>query len=168
MFNIFCKTALKNKVLVVDKHYLNKSFSKCCNILKLSYPKVANNLFLYLLKTVLKSFQEVRTIKREYAAVCYLIQRSGLTNLNQLHKAINARHFHTSPKLSQKPPEGEEDGKKKQNNNNEDKDKISTLLAKALLWMLTGYMAIAFISLMFPTTNQPEVHSFQKTYPIYF
>lgn len=42
-------------------------------------------------------------------------------------------------------------------NDDDDKDKLSTLLAKALIWMLTAYMFIAFISLMFPSTNQPEV-----------
>lgn len=41
-------------------------------------------------------------------------------------------------------------------NDDDDKDKLSTLLAKALIWMLTAYMFIAFISLMFPSTNQPE------------
>lgn len=99
----------------------------------------------------------VRTINKEYAAIFSLLQRSGLTDFNQLHKAINTRHLHTSTKLYQKPPDGNNDPKKPDNNNDEDKDKISTLLAKALLWMLTGYMVIAIISLMFPTTNQPEV-----------
>lgn len=50
MFNIFCKTALKNNTLVVNKLYLNKSFTKCYNILKLSNPKVVNNICYKLLK----------------------------------------------------------------------------------------------------------------------
>jgi hypothetical protein len=31
------------------------------------------------------------------------------------------------------------------------------LLAKAFLWMLTAYMLIAIVSLLFPSSNQPEV-----------
>lgn len=38
----------------------------------------------------------------------------------------------------------------------DDKDKLSALVAKALIWMLTTYMVIAMISLIFPSTNQPE------------
>jgi hypothetical protein len=32
------------------------------------------------------------------------------------------------------------------------------LLAKAVLWMLTAYMLIATVSLLFPSSNQPEVN----------
>jgi hypothetical protein len=32
------------------------------------------------------------------------------------------------------------------------------LLAKAFLWMLTAYMLIATVSLLFPSSNQPEVN----------
>lgn len=51
------------------------------------------------------------------------------------------------------------------NNNNKDddndNDKLPSLLAKAFLWMLTAYMFIAIISLMFPGSSQPEVIQLQ-------
>lgn len=97
-------------------------------------------------------------MKREYAAVCCLLQRSGVTSTDELQKAITSRSFHSSSKCYQEPPKNN-NGQKRPDNNDEDKDKISTLLAKALLWMLTGYMIIALISLMFPTSNQPEVET---------
>lgn len=98
----------------------------------------------------------VRQLNREYAAIYSVLNRSGVRDLTQLHKAISSRQFHSSPQNNQEPPKGN-NGQKKSDNNDEDKDKISALLAKALLWMLTGYMVIALISLMFPTSNQPEV-----------
>lgn len=76
--------------------------------------------------------------------------------MNQLYKVLSSKQFHSSSKYNQEPPKNS-DGQRKPDNNDEDKDKISSLLAKALLWMLTGYMVIALISLMFPTSNQPEV-----------
>jgi spastic paraplegia protein 7 len=46
----------------------------------------------------------------------------------------------------------------KQNDDDKDnEDKISALLLKAFLWMLTAYMFIAIVSLLFPGSNQPEV-----------
>jgi len=46
---------------------------------------------------------------------------------------------------------------KNEDDNNDDNDKISSLLLKAFLWMLTAYMFIAIVSLLFPGSNQPEV-----------
>ena len=40
--------------------------------------------------------------------------------------------------------------------NNDDK-KLPSMLAKAMLWMFTGYMLITLVSLMFPGGNQPEI-----------
>lgn len=37
------------------------------------------------------------------------------------------------------------------------------MLAKAALWMLTAYMFIAIISLLFPGSNQPEVRNVSHT-----
>lgn len=53
-----------------------------------------------------------------------------------------------------KPPPAEGAGG---NGNNGDNDKLSSLLVKAFLWMLTAYMFVALVSLVFPGTNQPEV-----------
>jgi len=56
---------------------------------------------------------------------------------------------------------GDSSGSGNDNNNdkkkNDDDDKLSALLIKAFLWMLTAYMFIAVVSLVFPGTNQPEV-----------
>lgn len=59
----------------------------------------------------------------------------------------NKRYNHHTP-----PPDP-----KKPNKEDEDDGKLSSLLAKAFLWMLSAYMVIAIISLMFPNSNQPEV-----------
>ena len=50
-----------------------------------------------------------------------------------------------------------EGGQPNKNNDDENDDKISALLLKAFLWMLTAYMFIAIVSLLFPGSNQPEV-----------
>lgn len=68
-------------------------------------------------------------------------------------------------KQDKKPPESNKNnankssGSSSSNNNNKngDDDKLSSLLVKAFLWMLTAYMFVALVSLVFPGTNQPEV-----------
>jgi hypothetical protein len=62
-------------------------------------------------------------------------------------------------------PSGSSGDNNNNNNNNkdDDDDKLSSLLVKAFLWMLTAYMFIAVVSLIFPGTNQPEVN--QQDYP---
>ncbi|KAG5870906.1 hypothetical protein JTB14_025421 [Gonioctena quinquepunctata] len=97
-----------------------------------------------------------KVIGREYQAVCALLHRSGLNHVAQLQAC---RGFHTSPRNDQQEPfkQGGPNGPNKPDNGDEDKDKISSLLAKAFLWMLTAYMVIAIISLMFPSSSQPEV-----------
>ncbi|CAL8096428.1 unnamed protein product [Orchesella dallaii] len=91
----------------------------------------------------------------------------------KLFNNTNVRWFQTSNShfndQSSKPPS---DGKPSQkddknqssgsgnnnnNNNNDDDDKMSSLLVKAFLWMLTAYMFVALVSLVFPGTNQPEI-----------
>jgi len=65
----------------------------------------------------------------------------------------------TSPKSNDKP--GEESTGSNDNNEKPDDedDKISSLLVKAVLWMLTAYLFIAIVSLVFPGSNQPEVNT---------
>nr|CAD7454208.1 unnamed protein product [Timema tahoe] len=100
-----------------------------------------------------------KQISREYRAVCDLLHRSGLRHVDQLGlpHLPTSRLYHTSTPKPQKqqPPTKKED--KKPGKENEDDDKIPSLLAKAFLWMLTAYMLIAVISLLFPSSNQPEV-----------
>lgn len=103
--------------------------------------------------------QQIKCLRQEYAAVCSLIQRSGLHNIQKLPQhAFSRRNFHsTVRRCQQQPQDGRDPKKPKKGEDDEDKDKISSLLAKAFLWMLTAYMVIAIISLLFPSSNQPEV-----------
>nr|CAD7417671.1 unnamed protein product [Timema poppensis] len=109
-------------------------------------------------KALLKSNKVSKQISREYRAVCDLLHRSGLRHVDQLGlpHLPTSRLYHTStpkPQKQQPPPKKDD---KKPGKENEDDDKIPSLLAKAFLWMLTAYMLIAVISLLFPSSNQPE------------
>lgn len=98
-------------------------------------------------------------MKREYQAVFSLLHRSGLRTTQQLSNYLHARGIHSTgsaPQQQQQPPPNNRDDKKP-NKDDEDDSKISSLLAKAFLWMLTAYMLIAIVSLLFPSSNQPEV-----------
>lgn len=90
------------------------------------------------------------------------MQRSGLHNITTI------RTFHSTPSSNQKTPKNDKNDPKKpdQENDDDDKDKMSSVLAKAFLWMLTAYMIIAMISLLFPSSNQPEVSDLEKYYYI--
>ncbi|KAJ8969497.1 hypothetical protein NQ314_001722 [Rhamnusium bicolor] len=106
----------------------------------------------------LDSIKVIKTVNKEYAAVCALLHRSGLNDFGQLPNYLNKRNFHSSPRnLQDAPKQSGGPGGQKPDKEDEDKDKISSLLAKAFLWMLTAYMVIAIISLMFPSSSQPEV-----------
>lgn len=88
-----------------------------------------------------------------------LLHRSGLRTTQQLANCLYTRGIHStasSPQQHQQPPNNDDD--KKPNKDDEDDSKISSLLAKAFLWMLTAYMLIATVSLLFPSSNQPEVN----------
>lgn len=104
------------------------------------------------------SLKVYKHIKREYQAVFSLLHRSGLRTTHQLSNYLQVRSIHSTgsaPQQQQKPPQNGDD--KKPNKDDEDDSKISSLLAKAFLWMLTAYMLIAIVSLLFPSSNQPEV-----------
>lgn len=85
------------------------------------------------------------------------------------------RDFHTSilhfenqkdkqPDDETKKSEKPSDNSKKQKNNNDENDKnkndteekVMSVLTKAVLWMLTIYMLVAFASLLLPKNNRPE------------
>lgn len=55
------------------------------------------------------------------------------------------------------PGGGQPQGSSGGNGNKDNDDEKKRMLAKAALWMLTAYMFIAIISLLFPGSNQPEV-----------
>ncbi|KAK5642825.1 hypothetical protein RI129_008992 [Pyrocoelia pectoralis] len=102
-------------------------------------------------QNLLKPKQLLKTINKEYAAVHSLLYRSGLKNVESL------RYYTTQPPNKEPKKVGDEERKGPQKEDDEDKDKLPSLLAKAFLWMLTAYMVIAIISLMFPSSNQPDV-----------
>ncbi|XP_054289430.1 paraplegin-like [Macrosteles quadrilineatus] len=116
-----------------------------------------NNIFPSLLQHYFKNSPRYKSaaeknFKKEYLAAVGVLQRSGL--MKQFDKpCFNCpRGLHTSASRSQnKPPNS--DGKKPDDDDNK---KLSSLFAKALLWMLSGYMFLALLSLVFPSSNQPE------------
>lgn len=104
-----------------------------------------------------QNVQYHRVINREYAAVCGLLRRSGLHDCTKISHPLGARGFRSTSSNHQKTPKDDKDPKKPNRDDDDDKDKLSAVLAKAFLWMLTAYMIIAMISLLFPSSNQPEV-----------
>ncbi|GLH05191.1 Transitional endoplasmic reticulum ATPase TER94 [Gryllus bimaculatus] len=94
-----------------------------------------------------------KNLQEEYRAVFALFERSGLPVRRYPNFSCLSRGFHSSSVNNAQP---NPDDKKPEKNDDED-NKISSLLAKAFLWMLTAYMLIAIISLLFPSSNQPEV-----------
>lgn len=93
----------------------------------------------------------------ELRAVQKLLKNSGLLNKSDATFPFmlgQARTLHTNPVLRQ-----EQNGR---NNKDKDKDKDDeeskvSLLAKAAIWMMTAYIVITLMSLLFPTSNQPDV-----------
>lgn len=94
-----------------------------------------------------------RVLRREYHAVKRLFNNSGLSFSDQ-HKLLQ-RALHTSSSYNQNKPPNDDKNKR-----NEDNEKMSSLVAKAFLWMLTAYMIVAALSMIFPNSNQNEVFRF--------
>jgi spastic paraplegia protein 7 len=108
------------------------------------------------------SFKVYKHIKREYQAVFSLLHRSGLRPAQQLPYYLHGRSIHSTGSTPQQQPPPNNRDDKKPNKDDDDDSKISSLLAKAFLWMLTAYMLIAIVSLLFPSSNQPEVSCMYK------
>lgn len=90
-----------------------------------------------------------KQLKNEYRACLSVLKRSGL-----IGSAVNvSRGFHTTGPFCKK---NNKDGNKN-NDNEDDNKKIPALFTKFMLWVLSGYMIVGLLSLIFPTTNQPEV-----------
>lgn len=117
-----------NLLNILKAHSLNKRLLGCNNRLN---KKIA------------------KQISREYNAVVGLLK---LHPINKSNFYSFSRGVHTSAPLSQQKPDD-----KNKPNKDDDENRIPSLLAKAFLWMLTGYMLVAIISLMFPSSSQPEV-----------
>ena len=84
----------------------------------------------------------MKVLSREYTALARLVRNSTGVDF--------FRHFSASARQSQKDSSGNQPPEK------DDDDKMS-LLVKALLWMMTAYMFVSTLSLLFPNSNQPEV-----------
>ncbi|KAJ8956006.1 hypothetical protein NQ318_006280 [Aromia moschata] len=56
------------------------------------------------LKLKLFDLKCVKKINNEYAAVCAVLHRSSLQDINQLPLYLNTRNFHTTPKNLQDAP----------------------------------------------------------------
>lgn len=116
-------------------------------ILSQEYSSNSFQNFYTKLSQIIKANPKVsKSIKKEYAAVQSLLKRSGLYNYQQLRNIHSScsRHQNQSPNNGKKP-------------NEEEREKFQGLLGKAFLWMLTTYIVVAAVSLMFPGSNQPEV-----------
>ncbi|ERL84158.1 hypothetical protein D910_01531 [Dendroctonus ponderosae] len=89
--------------------------------------------------------KQLKVINKEYSAVWALLRRSGLKELSQLRPYLGARHISTSSSQSQKQGPVDPDPNKP-DKDGDDKDKLSALVAKALIWMLTTYMVVRYVS----------------------
>jgi hypothetical protein len=95
-------------------------------------------------------------VKQEYSAVLQLVKRSlprnhGFKNCTRGF-ASSSHHMQSN----KDPPDDQKKNNENKDDNNDDK-KITSMLAKAMMWMFTGYMLITIVSLMFPGGNQPEI-----------
>ncbi|KAL3207013.1 hypothetical protein MRX96_010342 [Rhipicephalus microplus] len=92
-------------------------------------------------------------LSAEIKAVGGLLKRSGILVRNQPVVSSDlgcARPLHTNCILRQ-------DNNGKNNKDKEDEESKVSLLAKAAIWMMTAYIVITLMSLLFPTSNQPDV-----------
>ena len=94
-------------------------------------------------------------IRREYSAVVKLVQRSFPNSPLATHQSARNISSSSQKKQSNKDRESNEGNNGKQDNDGD--KKMQSMLAKAFIWMFTGYMLVTLISLMFPSGNQPEV-----------
>ncbi|KAI4469499.1 atp-dependent protease [Holotrichia oblita] len=132
------------------------------NFNKLNDVKFDNKLFSNIYKYI-SNTKRTSAVHKEFQAVCCLIKRSGLNDINKLPYYLNRRDYHTTPsRYQQLPPPNSGEPKKDPNKDDDEDNKISSLLAKAFLWMLSAYMVIAIISLMFPSSNQPEIRFLEQ------
>ncbi|KAK7082764.1 Paraplegin [Halocaridina rubra] len=99
-------------------------------------------------------------IQKEFSAVTKLLERSGISRPEQqsiLKQALLMNGQQNRPPNLGDNRGGGSSGGSGSNGNKNDDDEKKGMLAKAALWMLTAYMFIAIISLLFPSSNQPEM-----------
>lgn len=98
-----------------------------------------------------------KSVNNEFNAVKRLLERSGVSHGEQVN--ILKRGLSTTATNRNQAGGGQSSGDNNGKKNN-DEDERKGMLAKAALWMLTAYMFIAIISLLFPSSNQPEFARF--------
>uniref|UniRef100_T1JJ68 AAA+ ATPase domain-containing protein n=1 Tax=Strigamia maritima TaxID=126957 RepID=T1JJ68_STRMM len=108
-----------------------------------------------LLRSGYNSPEKLRLLSRQLntstlsSVAVPLMSNNGRLKLSNLIK--NARAFHLTAARQQ-----DNDDKNRKDKDDDEESKLS-LLAKAVLWMMTAYIVITVMSLVFPTSNQPEV-----------
>lgn len=125
-----------------------------CYVRELSCFEVPGRLIILSKGSSLLNTKRIKILNKEWNAVRSIFHRSGLPYHQQ---AILLRSFHNASsrlqQQQQQPPPPRDDKNKK----NDENEKMSALVAKAFLWMLTAYMIVATITLLFPSSNQPEI-----------
>lgn len=104
-----------------------------------------------------------KKLNTEFKATVSLLQRSGFSP-HAFPLSNVSRNIHTSAARYQEKPQN--DGDKKPDN--EDDKKMPSILTKAFLWMLSGYMFIALLSLLFPSSSHPEVSTYILSHKVKF
>lgn len=145
----------------MDKTMVKDNFTTLKSCLPLCYQLISNNRI---------NKRKMKMIHKEYRCLINMLAKSNL-NFSSFHPStgiltqngfnLHARHFHSSSLLNQKNSPDRRNGNNRSRNDEEkeddDDEPKSSLLAKAAIWMLTGYMVITIMSLLFPTSNQPDV-----------
>ncbi|XP_014245554.1 paraplegin [Cimex lectularius] len=158
--------------MVFPRNGSNTKFvcSKLSNLatkFRVTYCTAYTNSFLKLNKPVWRGagprgFSRCNNLKgsalrSEFRAVRGLFNRSGLSYVEQ--NKILRRGIRTSCALRQEKPPPDKNDKDK-DKKNEDMEKMSALMTKAFLWMITAYMLLAFLSLFIPNSGNPELVKF--------
>ncbi|XP_004933193.1 paraplegin [Bombyx mori] len=133
---------LSNYVLgkQVNKHCESKMLKLCRSF------SVLHNL------TAKSKNPQLRTFNAEYKAACALLKRSQLPSLDSFIHSISTRGIHTTQTNHNQQDDKDKDKKDKKNN------ELSSLLMKAVFWMLTTCILIIMSTLLVPSdTPQNEV-----------
>ncbi|XP_055586320.1 paraplegin [Uranotaenia lowii] len=100
--------------------------------------------------------QQFRLFNDEYRAMLRLVSRSC-----GLPQSVLTRGFHSSVKRlqDQRNTSGGSDserGGKKGKKDDDDKEKMMSVVTKTLIWMITIYMLVGFLTMVVPGKNRPE------------
>ncbi|XP_053678292.1 paraplegin [Anopheles nili] len=84
-----------------------------------------------------------------------------LCNSSSIPGYIFTRQLHSSsgPRHSQNKPQPDRDGdpnRGNKKNDEDDKEKMMSVVTKTLIWMITLYLLVGFLSMVLPSRNRPE------------